>query len=128
MTGLASPGVLHPGWYDEIKMAGVKSELPGLYEWRIEGVGCSIGQYTHARRPRREYGLNVGRILAARPYRKSNPEGSRQIHRKLANAVNAGCRIENEVDKVKRNHCERELIADRRAKALSGGLPVLNSG
>jgi hypothetical protein len=119
-------------WYREIVKPGVNPMLPGLYEWRIEGVGCYIGQYTHARRPRREYGLNVGRILTKRPYRKSKPEGFRQIHRELANAAEAGTPIsltllENQVAKADRNRRERELIAERGAQAKAGGLRVLNS-
>jgi len=77
MTGLASPQVLHPGWYREIAAPGVDPELPGLYEWRIDGVGIYVGQFTHASRPRREYGLNVGRLLAGRPYRKATPNNPR---------------------------------------------------
>ena len=132
MIGLAASGVLHPGWYHEIKIPGVDPGQPGLYEWCIEGVGCYIGQYTHALRPRREYGLNVGRLLAERPYRKGNPEGFRRVHRQLAKAAQ-DCRsitltlLENQPVKDDRNHRERELIAQRRAKAAEGGLPVLNS-
>jgi hypothetical protein len=132
MTGLASPGVLHPDWYKEVPAPSVDPALPGLYEWRIAGVGCYIGQYTHVRRPRREYGLNVGRILAHRPYRKSKPEGFRLIHHELAKAAQAGIGItlellENQTSKDDRNCRERELIAERRALALVGGLPVLNA-
>ena len=132
MTGLAAPGVLHPGWYHEITIPGVDPGQSGIYEWRIECLGCYIGQYTHALRPRREYGLNVGRILAGRPYRKSNPEGFRKIYRQLAKAVE-DCRLitltllENQPMKADRNRRERELIAQRRAEVEEGGLPVLNS-
>lgn len=131
-TGLASPGVLHPGWYSEIEVPGVCADVPGLYEWRIAGVGCYIGQYTHARRPRREYGLNVGRILAQRPYRKSKPDGFRPIHHALAKAAQAGAVItltllENQTSKVDRNRRERAMIAQRRSEANAGGLAVLNS-
>lgn len=132
MTTSTSPGLLYPDWYHEIVGPNVSPELPGLYEWRIEGIGCYIGQYTHARRPKREYGLNVGRILAGRPYRKSRPEGFRQIHRELARAAKAGkfislTLLENQVGKIDRNRRERELIAERRAQAEAGGLRVLNS-
>ena len=132
MTGLASPNILHPKWSTEIAVAGVDATQPGLYEWRIEGVGVYIGQYTHATRPRREYGLNVGRLLAKCPYRKNNPHGFRQIHRELAQAVRE-CRtitlrlLENQLVKSTRNRRERELIAERRAATERGGLPLLNS-
>src|SRR4051794_27991871 len=105
MTGLASPRVLHPGWYREVPVPGVSPERPGLYEWRIERIGCYIGQYTSVLRPRRAYGLNVGRILSGKPYRRGKPEGFRQIHRELADAVRAGCSIsltllENQIAKA----------------------------
>ena len=132
MTGLGSPGVQHPDWYQEIVVIGVSSDMPGLYEWRIEGAGCYIGQYTHVLRPRREYGLNIGRILAEKPYRKGKPEGFRLIHRELAKAVQAGRSItltllENHVLKADRNRRERELIVERRSEAVVTGLRVLNS-
>ena len=131
MSGLASPGVLRPDWYEEIPFPCVDPALPGIYEWRIEGVGCYIGQYTHATRPRREYGLNVGRKLADRPYRKSKPDNFRAIHLALAKAAQSGVKItlrllENCSSREGRNRRERELIAERRAQALIGGLPVLN--
>lgn len=133
MTGLASPQVLHPGWYVEEVLPGVDAAEPGVYEWRIEGVGCYIGQYTRQRRPRREYGLNVGRLLTGRPYRKNKPGGFRQIHRELTQAVRDRRKItrifvENQLVKIDRNRRERELIADRRLAATQDGLPVLNGG
>ena len=132
MSGLSSCKVLHPDWYQLVETDGVSDDIPGLYEWRIDGVGCYIGQYSNARRPLREYGLNVGRILAERPYRKSNPDGFRLIHRELAAAANRGrfitlTLLENCALKDDRNCRERELIKLRREEAKQGGLPVLNS-
>ena len=119
-------------WFREILVAGVDPSVPGLYEWRIEGVGCYIGQYTRATRPRREYAMNVGRIRAGKPYRKSKPESFRAVHRRLAEAALCGKVvtlriIENVPDKADRNRREREVIADRRREAATGGLPVLNA-
>jgi hypothetical protein len=110
----------------------VNQDHLGLYEWRIEGIGCYIGQYTHVRRPRREYGLNVGRLLSGRPYRTRKPDGFRPIHKALARAVRGGHRVtllllENQAAKIDRNRREGELIMDRRVQAAFGGLPVLNS-
>ena len=128
--GLGAPQISDPAWYREVQVLGVSSAVPGLYEWRIEGVGCYIGQYTHVQRPKREYGLNIQRILSERPYRKGKPEGFREIHRRLAEAVQGGLLItltllENHVSKDDRNQRERELIAQRRAEV--GGIRVLNS-
>ena len=119
--------------YREIIAPGVDPTQPGLYEWRIEGVGIYIGRYSHASRPRREYGTNVARLLAKREYRKRNPDGFRHIHHHLALAAEARTPItltflENQPDKIKRNRRELELIYERREAARSGGLPVLNGG
>ncbi len=118
-------------WFSEIPVVGVDPSLPGLYEWRIDGVGCYIGQYTRATRPRREYALNVGRFLAGKPYREHKPDGFRAVHLRLAEAAKAGTRvtlslIENVPDKADRNRREREVIADRRYEAAKNGLSVLN--
>jgi hypothetical protein len=135
MTGLSSLHVLHPAWYKEIKVSGIDPSQPGLYEWRIEGVGVYIGQYTHATRPRREYGLNVRRLVAKRPHRKNKPHGFQNIHRILEQAVRASWNrqsatgriitlalIENQRDKLERNRRERQLIAQCRAEAERDGL------
>ena len=108
----------------------MQPDQSGLYEWRIEGVGCYIGQYTHLHRPKREYWLNVEKLRVGRPYRRSNPTGFRAIHKALHQAASERRSItllllENEATKIGRNKRERELIADRRAEAARGGLPVL---
>ena len=125
-------GILRPDWYREVVVGAATFDLPGLYEWRIDGVGCYIGQFTRARRPRREYGLNVARILTGRPYRKGKPDRFRLIHRQLADAVRENRAItllllENESDRIRRNQREQELIALRRVEAEVCGLPVLNA-
>jgi hypothetical protein len=119
-------------WYDEIIEEGVNPKLPGLYEWRIEGVGCYIGQYTRVSRPRRQYERNVLRLLAGLFYRPSDPNGFRRIHRALAEARKARhvvtlTLLENQGTKENRNRRERELIKERQAQAKLGGLLVLNS-
>jgi len=132
MIGLASPEILHPDWYSEILVEGVRDDLPGIYEWRIEGVGCYIGQYTRKSRPKREYGLNIRKLRTDRPYRKGNKNGFRQIHLALHRAILDHRAItlsllENHAAKCDRNRRERELIAQRRSEAGNGGLPLLNS-
>ena len=108
---------LAPGWYEETVLPGVDVERPGLYEWRIEGAGSYIGQYRWISRPRREYGLNVVRLLNDLPYRKRKPDGFRRIHRELVAALNEGRRIEllilENADKPAINDRERVLIAER---------------
>ena len=118
-------------WFTEVVAAGVNPDWPGIYEWRIEGVGVYIGQYGRVRRPRREYARNVERLLAREPYRKGDPEGFRKVHRKLAEARDKDRAItltflENHEAKSDRNRRERELIEERRQAAKAGGLPLLN--
>jgi hypothetical protein len=60
---IASPGILQAARYTEIPLAGVEVARPGIYEWRIDGVDTYIGRYTYPSRPRREFGLNVARLL-----------------------------------------------------------------
>ncbi len=128
-----APVALSAGWYVESVTPGVDPLRPGLYEWRIEGLGVYVGQYTRASRPRPEYGRNVANILNVRPYRKGKPDRFRAIHLTLAEAVRSGRPVnltflENVPLKLDRNRREREVIAERREAASEGGPRVLNSG
>ncbi len=109
---------LAPDWYVETsKPPGFDESRPGLYEWRIEGAGSYIGQYRWISRPRREYGLNVARLINDMPYRKGNPDGFRRIHRELASALLEGRRIElsflENGERPALNDREREMIRQR---------------
>jgi hypothetical protein len=112
---MTEPVILPRHWYTfRLECDPTK---PGLYEWRIEGAGSYIGKYGRARRPTREYGRNVHRLLNGRPYRLSRPDGFRRIHRELAQAHRDGRRIELimfencEPDALDRR--EMEVIAER---------------
>ncbi len=77
------------GWF-EFKIAeGAVCDRPGLYEWHIESVGSYIGKYKRIKRPTKEYGRNVLRLLRQEVYRKGKPDGFRRIHRALAEAIQA---------------------------------------
>ncbi|HEX9753345.1 MAG TPA: hypothetical protein VGA46_07865 [Methyloceanibacter sp.] len=112
------PTVLLPtGWYDYIIADGVDENRPGIYEWRIEGVGSYVGKYTWISRPKSEYEKNVLKILNGWPYRPQKPEKFRRVHRELERAHREGRRItlvilEN-VDPMRLDQRERELIAER---------------
>jgi hypothetical protein len=75
---------------------GVDQNLPLIYRWRImdangELKGLYIGKAkAGGERPLKHYKSNVKRLLAGKPYRKSNPEGFRKSHRALAEAVRNG--------------------------------------
>lgn len=104
-------------WYSYTVHSGVNTDLPGIYEWHIEGAGSYIGKYGRVRRPTREYRRNVVRLLNKKPYRKGNPEGYRRIHLELARAWRDGRRIEliilENVRAERINQREQELIANR---------------
>lgn len=70
-------------WYTCEISAGVDINLPGIYEWRIEGVGSYIGRYTRSSRPFKEYERNVLKLMNGKPYRPAKPDKFRAIHRAL---------------------------------------------
>jgi hypothetical protein len=105
-------------WYDYRINDGVDVKRPGIYEWRIYGMGSYIGQYLRISRPTKEYRRNLINLLNDRPYRLRNPAGFRRIHRELARAHREKRRIqliivENVTDKLQRNRREQELIKVR---------------
>jgi hypothetical protein len=118
-------------WFGYICNEGVSEDKPGIYEWKIGGVGCYIGKYSRISRPKKEYGRNIVRLLNKLPYRKSKPNDYRSIHRALGEAVENRIHIElcilENVGPSKLNARERALIEQRRREAAAGGLPVLNS-
>jgi hypothetical protein len=117
MIDAASLSRLPDGWFTLEMANGADCSRPGLYEWHIEGMGSYIGKFKRIRRPTKEYGRNVLRLLRREAYRKSKPEGVRRIHHELAEAVRLGRRIrliilENPPLR-EINRREQELIRDR---------------
>ncbi|MBM0203967.1 hypothetical protein JNW90_13240 [Micromonospora sp. STR1s_5] len=104
-------------WYEFVIMPGVDCRKPGLYEWRIERAGSYIGKYGRIRRPTRQYGRNVYRLLNGLAYRAGNPDGFRRVHHELAAAHREGRRIEliilENVDGPAMSARELEVIAER---------------
>jgi hypothetical protein len=113
------PLVLPRCWYSYVVNDGVDESLPGLYEWKIAKRGSYIGKYKRVRRPTKEYGRNIIKILQGRPYRAGNPNGFRRNHRELAQALRDGRTITLTILENARmseiNRRERELIAQRGA-------------
>jgi hypothetical protein len=104
-------------WYTYVVADGVNLALPGIYEWKIKGVGSYIGKYTYISRPTKGYSRGVGRLLNNRPYRPLDPYGFRDIHYDLGEAHLEKRQIwliilEN-VDPFYLEQRENELIADR---------------
>jgi hypothetical protein len=80
-------------WYSEVVIEGVNRREPGIYEWRIEGVGSYIGRYSKISRPLTHYARNVRNLLNGQPYRKGKPARYRHIHNALAEAVRSNRKI-----------------------------------
>lgn len=94
-----------------------------IYMWEIHDEDDTLtGRYVGkakggSKRPRRHYKRNVRRLLQNRPYRKSNPEGYRKVHRHLAKADRLGHKITlsflcNVDDSENINDVEQRLIKE----------------
>jgi hypothetical protein len=120
MTEAITWKILPTNWRRLVVTDGVDLTKPGLYEWRIEGVGVYIGKYTDISRPTRAYDKHVENLLNGKmKYRPSNPTGYRRIHHALIKAHLEGRQvtltiIEN-AEKVNINYRERTLILERNA-------------
>lgn len=60
--------------------------LPGIYEWRVEGVGSYIGKSKRLRQRLREYSNNVRKLALGLPYRAGKPSLFRAIHHQMLRA------------------------------------------
>ncbi|EGQ8181479.1 hypothetical protein C1S99_25260 [Vibrio parahaemolyticus] len=64
-----------------------------IYEWKVtngtdEIIGVYVGKASNGiSRPLKDYKRNVAKIIAKKPYRKSNPDGFRKVHLALHTAV-----------------------------------------
>ena len=81
-------------WYRLSISEGVNLDLPGIYEWRIEGAGSYIGRYTYSSRPFGDYARHVRDQFAGGIYKPKQPDGWRRIHRELYAALLDGRVIE----------------------------------
>ena len=125
---------LRQGWFEAIV---ANTELPeaGIYEWRIEcparGVSIYVGKSKKLRSRLREYKNNIRKLLSKAGYRKSNPNGFREIHRELYRAYEADIivryRILQAATHGSLNELEQVWIRQRRTEADSGGFKFLNS-
>lgn len=101
----------------KIVAPGVNPDKPGLYLWRVEGVGAYIGVYSHLGKRMGHYRRTITRYIQGRPF-SDNPtdkRGFRLFLRALAEAVQNGREVtltvlENEPDKPRRHARERALI------------------
>ena len=80
-------------WYILEQEAGAVPSLPGIYEWRVDGVVRYVGKAEQPLDRVRQYARNLHNLLSDRPYRARNPDGFREIHDILAEAVRNGSAI-----------------------------------
>jgi len=110
---------------------GCSVGLPGIYEWRIGDESLYIGKSVRLASRLREYPNNVRKIIEGSPYRKSNPDGYREVHRELNRARATGMDVSVTVlENCERQHInerERYWIAARVREAAKGGPRVLNA-
>ncbi|EJL6633852.1 GIY-YIG domain-containing protein [Vibrio cholerae] len=72
---------------------GVNPDKALIYMWEIyDKTDVLVGRYVGkakngAKRPLKHYKRNVARLSAGKPYRKSNPNSYRVVHKALADAV-----------------------------------------
>jgi GIY-YIG catalytic domain len=85
---MADPGSLHIIHPEGADLAGA-----GIYLWSVEGH-TYVGKATCLRSRLNEYLNNIKKIEAGQPYRRSNPEGFRAVHRHLAQAKARGAILE----------------------------------
>lgn len=109
-------------------LGGLIPKVSGIYEWTVPGVGVYVGKASNLEARRRNYLVNVARLIARKPYRPKNPDGFRAVHRAMGASLEAPIfRVLElcapEVLFERENH----HIALRRAEAAKGGLPLLNA-
>ena len=107
-------------WYKLVINDGVTPDLPGIYEWRIDGIGSYIGKYTHSRRSLKEYAKHVRSQFTGGKYRPANPNGWRRIHVELYRA----CLEKRDIELIFVENCSLTEINKREQHyiALRGSL------
>ena len=82
---------------------------PGIYQWFLDGVAIYTGQSRYLASRLRQYQRNMTRIKGGLPYRRGNPDGFREIHRRLFQAVRQGVAPEFRIVE----QCPIHLLNDR---------------
>jgi hypothetical protein len=73
-------------WPEPDESNGVCAK-PGIYRFTIGEQRIYVGRFTRASRVLREYRRNVAKLMEGLPYRPRDPNGFRQVHRALHDAV-----------------------------------------
>ena len=119
---------LKENWFS---IAAPPENCPGIYEWKIEGVGVYVGQATRLASRMRAYRNNVRKIINKLPWRKGSKREFRLVHHALRDAHDAGTPVMFSVLEIcpaqLLNEREPHWIDVRRAEEPKTGLKVLNS-
>ena len=119
------------GWF-AIVLGNFDPHMPGIYEWRIPGVGVYIGKAGTLSKRIRAYPNNVRRMLLDLPWHGNPHKQYRLIHRALKWAYAQGILVEvvilENCESGNRAERERYWINKRAHEAAKGGPPLLNSG
>ena len=105
---------------------------PGIYEWRIEGVGLYIGKALKLKSRIRAYPNNVRRLIAGEHWHGDPSREYRIIHKALRAAHDERVAVvvivlEN-CHRDDRTMREQHWISRRLAEHRDGGLRLLNFG
>ena len=119
--------------------SAVDEARPLIYLWEVSDDLHVVYRYVGkadrgALRPRKHYTRNVRNLLAELPYRPSDPDGYREVHRQLAAATGnrhsvVTLRLVRNVEpgediyRVEREEHERYGCAQYRSSLVSKGLP-----
>src|SRR5687768_127846 len=122
---------LRPGWFIKDVPERLSLDAPGIYEWRIKGVGLYVGKAKKLKGRLPAYPRNVTHIISGRSWHGQPGKEVRPIHDALRLAYQQGVPVTVAVlencEVAELNQRERFWIQLRRQEALEGGLPVLNS-
>lgn len=127
---MSNSSLLRHGWYVREIEETLDLDLPGIYEWRIDGVGVYVGKALRLKSRLRAYPNNVRRMLQGLHWHGDPTRNYRSIHHALRDAHEAGTlvvvRVLEACASEARNEREQYWIKLRREEAAAGGPKVLN--
>jgi hypothetical protein len=121
---------LREEWWRRDFDGALDLDQPGVYEWRIEGVGIYVGKALRLKRRLGHYPNNVRRMLQGLPWHGDPAKDYRPIHHALRQAYEQKLAISVTVlevcDRDTRSDREQYWISLRREEEAAGGPKVLN--
>jgi len=122
---------LRSDWYVREIEQTLDLEQPGIYEWRIEGVGVYVGKALRLKSRLRAYPNNVRRMLQGVHWHGHATRDYRPIHHALRDAHDSQAvvivRVLEVCSSEARNEREQYWIRLRRQEAAAGGPRLLNA-